>query len=186
MNDIEIVKLYFERNDKAITETEKTYGNLCRSIARRILGNIEDTEECVNDTYLRVWNSIPPQKPKSLAAYLGKITRNLSFDRYRKKTAEKRGGTETTIILEELSDITSGKDDTFSELQRKELSKAINKFLDTLKKEHRNIFILRYWYAYSVFEIAWKCGKTESNVSAILSRVRKSMREYLTERGFEI
>ncbi len=186
MQDNEIVKLYFERNDDAITETEKSYGNFCCAIARRILGNNEDAEECVNDTYLRAWNSIPPQKPKSLAAYLGKIARNLSFDKYRQRTAEKRGGTETEYILDELSDITSGKDETFSEIERKELSKAINAFLDSLKPWQRNIFICRYWYAYSITDISKKFGKSESNVSVILSRTRKSMKEFLTERGFEI
>ena len=113
MQDNEIVKLYFERDDKAITQTEKQYSDYCRSIARRILGNSEDVEECLNDTYLKAWNSIPPNKPQNLAVYLGRIIRNLSLDIYRKRTAEKRGGTQTEEILEELSEITNGKDETF-------------------------------------------------------------------------
>lgn len=186
MQDNEIVKLYFERNDKAIAVTEKQYSDYCRSIARRILGDREDVEECLNDTYLRAWNSIPPNKPQNLAVYLGRIIRNLSLDRYRQRTAEKRGGTETEEILDELSEITNGKDETFDGVQRKELIRAINAFLSSLRDTERRMFILRYWYAYSVSDIADKSGKSESSVSVSLLRTRKKMKEYLTERGYEI
>ena len=186
MQDSEIVKLYFERDDKAIIQTEKQYSNYCRSIARRILGDSEDVEECLNDTYLKAWNSIPPNKPQNLAVYLGRIIRNISIDIYRKKAAEKRGGTQTEEILDELSELTNGKDETFDGVRRKELIKEINTFLSSLKPVERKMFVLRYWHAYSVSDISEKCGKSESNVSVSLSRTRKKMKEYLTERGFEI
>ncbi|MBR5308229.1 MAG: sigma-70 family RNA polymerase sigma factor [Clostridia bacterium] len=186
MNDIDIVKLYFERDDRAILETEKSYGSFLTAIALRILGDRLDSEECVSDTYLRAWNSMPPQKPSKLSAFLGRITRNLSFDRYRIKNAEKRGGAETEIILDELSEITDGKDSTYGEVERMELVKTLNSFLASLDADKRSIFVLRYWYSYSVSDIALKCGKSESNISVILSRTRNALRIYLSERGFEI
>lgn len=186
MQDSEIVRLYFERNEEALKETAKRYGSFCKAIALRILGNPEDSEECVNDTYFRAWNTIPPKNPSNLGAYLGRIARNLSFDKYRQRNAEKRGGGETALILDELSEITSGVDETFSELEGKELSRAINSFLDTLKPEHRSVFVQRYWHAYSVGEISRKHGISEGNASVILSRARKSMKAYLSERGWGI
>ncbi len=186
MSDKEIVQLYFDRNDMAISETSKVYGAYLSKIAKNILGNQQDTEECVNDTYLRVWNSIPPNRPEKLSAYIGKIVRNLSLDRYKQKRAEKRGSAEIELVLDEISEIVSGGDSVEGEIERKELSVAINSFLDTLAKEKCDIFVCRYWYSMTVREISRRCGVTENNVSVVLSRTRKALKDYLLERGFEI
>ena len=186
MRDKEIVQMYFDRNDNAICETSKVYGAYLSKIAKNILGNEQDAEECVNDAYLKLWNSIPPNKPENLSSYIGKIVRNLSFDRYRQKRAGKRGGGEMEVVLCELADCVSGNYSVEHEIDKKELSRAINAFLDTLDKEKCDIFILRYWYALSVSEISRRASASESNVSTILSRTRKALKVYLTERGFEL
>ncbi len=147
MEDREIVNLYWERNSNAIKETASKYGGYCKAIAKNILGNNEDAEECVNDTYLNTWNSIPPNRPNVLSTYLGKITRNLSFDRFRHRHADKRGGEEIELVLDELGECVSGADSVEQEVEKKELIRAINSFLDTLSQEKCNIFLCRYWCA---------------------------------------
>ena len=186
MEDKDIVILYWERNQKAISETKTKYGNYCHSIAMNILFNNEDVEECVNDTYLNAWNSIPPHRPNILSVFLGKITRHLSFDKLRYKNAAKRGGNELHLILDELSEIVSGTETADDELYRKELVIEINKFLNTLSKEKCNIFICRYWYAYSVSQIAKQFGMTENHVSVTLNRIRNNLKAFLTERGYDL
>ncbi|MBE7034289.1 MAG: sigma-70 family RNA polymerase sigma factor [Ruminococcaceae bacterium] len=186
MNDREIVQLYFDRNPVAIEKTAQKYKSYCICIAKNILGNSEDSEECFNDTLHNTWNSIPPKKPENLGTYLGKIIRNLCFDRYRRSQTEKRGKGETALVLSELKECVSGKETPEQNLYRKELSLAINSFLNTLSKEKRSIFVCRYWYAFSVSDIAKKFGKTETNISVILSRLRGELKEFLTERGYEI
>lgn len=186
MEDREIVKLYWERNADAIKETAAKYGGYCRAIAKNILGNSEDAEECVNDTYLNAWNSIPPASPMALCAYLGKITRNLSFDRFRYKRADKRGGGDIELVLEELAECVSEKENTEAEVDKKELVRAINDFLATLSNEKCNIFLCRYWYALPVSKIALKFGMSEGNVSVILNRTRSKLRTHLKERGYEL
>ena len=186
MNDREIVQLYFDRNPDAIEKTVRKYKNYCICIARNILENSEDAEECFNDTLHNTWNSIPPKNPKNLGTYLGKITRNLSFDRYRKTHADKHGGGETSLVLNELRECVSGKETPEQNLDRKELSAEINDFLNTLSKEKCDIFVCRYWYAFSISDIAKKFKKTETNVSVILSRIRGDLKEFLRERGYEI
>lgn len=186
MEDREIVNLYWERNANAIKETASKYGNYCKAIAQNILGSNEDTEECVNDTYLNAWNSIPPHRPNILSAYLGKITRNLSFDRFRHRHADKRGSGEIELVLEELSECISGVDSVEQEVERKELVQAINNFLDTLSQEKRNIFLCRYWYALSVSEIAKQFGRSVGNVSVTLNRIRGKLKTYLKERGYDL
>lgn len=146
MEDREIVNLYWERNSNAIKETASKYGGYCKAIAKNILGNNEDAEECVNDIYLNTWNSIPPNRPNVLSTYLGKITRNLSFDRFRHRHADKRGGGEIELVLDELGECVSGADSVEQEVEKKELIRAINSFLDTLSQEKCNIFLCRYWY----------------------------------------
>ena len=147
MEDREIVNLYWERNSNAIKETASKYGGYCKAIAKNILGNNEDAEECVNDTYLNTWNSIPPNRPNVLSTYLGKITRNLSFDRFRQRHADKRGGGEIELVLDELGECVSGADSVEQKVEKKELIRAINSFLDTLSQEKCNIFLCRYWCA---------------------------------------
>ncbi len=186
MDDREIVGLYFDRDMRAIEETSSKYRNYCTSVAMNILGNSEDAEECLNDALHSVWNSIPPQKPENLRTYIGRIVRNLSFDRYRKSSAKKRGGGEIPAVLDELFEIVSGKDTPETEIDRKELAKDINCFLEKMTKEKRSIFVMRYWYAMNVADISKKVGKTETNISVILNRVRNSLKTYLSERGYEL
>ncbi len=186
MEDKDIVALYWQRNQKAISETQTKYGNYCHSIAMNILFNNEYVEECVNDTYLNAWNSMPPHRPNVLSVFLGKITRHLSFDKLRFKNADKRGGGEIHLVLDELAEIVSGNESTDDELYRKELIKEINEFLNTLSKEKCNIFICRYWYAYPVSQIAKQFGMTENNVSVTLNRIRNNLKAFLTERGYDL
>lgn len=185
MDDATIVQLYWDRNEQAIPATSDKYGNYCTSIARNILGNHEDAEECVNDTYLNAWNSMPPHRPGILSTFLGKLVRNLSFNRYKYNTAGKRGG-ELPAVLEELSSLVSGKDDVEQSINQKELIAAIDVFLDTLSPEKRNIFISRYWYTDSISAIAKRHGMRNSAVSMTLNRLRLKLHNHLLERGFEL
>ena len=186
MDDTEIVLLYWERNEQAIPATAEKYENYCTTIARNILGNCEDAEECVNDTYLHAWNAIPPHKPVLLSTYLGKITRNLSLNRFRHNTADKRGGGVLPAVLDELSELVSGGDDVEQAFQTGELVKAIDAFLDTLSPEKRCIFVRRYWYTDSISDIAVRFGMKDGAVTMTLSRLRSKLHNYLTERGFEL
>ncbi len=186
MNDKEIVQMFFDRNPDAIESLSKKYDGYCNTIAKNILGNSEDAAECINDAYHNLWNSIPPSKPENLAAYLGKIVRNLSFDRYKHLTAEKRGGTGIDLVLDELSEIVSGKESVEQEINRKALTEDINIFLNSVSKEKRSIFIYRYMYAYPIKEIAKLFGKSKGNISVLLNRVRNGLKEFLTERGYDL
>lgn len=186
MNDKDIVQLFWDRNEQAITETSLKYGHYCSVIAKNILDSDEDAEECVNDVYLNTWNSIPPHKPKMLSAFLGKIVRNLSFNKYKSIHSMKRGGYEISLILDELGEIVSGEESVEDNIQRNELIKTINNFIGTLSAEKRYIFIRRYWYSDKIAVIANRCGRTENSINVELSRTRKKLREYLTERGYEI
>lgn len=186
MEDARIVQLYWDRNEQAIPVTADKYGSYCTSIAQNILGNYEDAEECVNDTYLHAWNSMPPKRPSTLSTFLGKITRNLSLNKYKHNTADKRGGGELPLVLDELSELVSGNNGVEQEISHKELVKAINAFMNTLSLEKRSIFICRYWYADSISVIAGMHGMNEGSVSVILNRLRSKLHEFLTERGFEL
>lgn len=185
MDDAKIVQLYFDRDEQAISATVGKYGSYCTSIATNILGNHEDAEECVNDTYLNTWNAIPPNRPKMLATFLGKIVRNLAFNRYKYNTADKRGGGEIALVLDELASCVSGKDDVEQAYQHKELVAAINDFLGTLPAEKRNIFVCRYWYTDSIADIAARYDMTYAAVSMTLNRLRTRLHNYLVERGCE-
>lgn len=184
MDDKGIVQLYWSRDEEAIQATDEKYGRYCKSIAKNILNSDEDAEECVNDTYLNAWNAIPPHRPARLSAFLGRLTRNLSFNRYKRDRAEKRGGGEFTLTLEELADCVSGRDDMDGVIDRRELSMAINTFVKHLPAEKRKLFVCRYWYADPVARIAADCGKQPGSVSKTLERTRKQLKAYLTERGF--
>lgn len=186
MEDRDIVNLYWQRNQDAIRETAFKYGSYCKSIAKNILGNNEDAEECVNDTYLKTWNSIPPHRPYILSTYLGKITRHLSFDRFRYKNASKRGKGTISIVLDELAECVSGNESVEEEFNKQQLIEEINAFLNSIPREKCNIFLSRYWYANSVSDIAKQFGMTENNVSVTLNRLRKKLKTYLTERGYNI
>lgn len=186
MTDYDIVKLYFERSEKAISETDKKYGRYCLTVAENILRSKADSEECVNDTYLKAWNSIPPQKPQKLSTYLGKITRNLAINRYKHYSAEKRGGGETELILSELENCLSSESSTEKAVDEKLLIKAIENFLKGESKEKRRIFLLRYWYAFSISEIAKELSQSESKVTSTLFRLRNKLREHLEKEGITI
>ena len=183
MEDTEIVQLYWDRNERAISESDAKYGSLCRSVALRILGIPEDGEECVSDTWLRAWNAMPPQKPALLSSFFGRITRNLAFDRWRSRSAEKRGGGETAAVLEELGDLVSGGDDPQKRLEDGELMRDLNAFLRSLPQEKRRLFLRRYWYGDPVSALAERFGMRENRISVSLHRIRKQLRDYLIERG---
>ena len=184
MDDAKIVRLYWERDERAIAETDAKYGPYCTSIAQNILGNPEDAEECVSDTWLGAWNAMPPHRPRMLSTFLGKITRNLSLNRYQHDRAEKRGGGELPAVLEELAEVVSGRDDPQQTLDERELLRVIEGFLDTLSPKKRSIFLCRYWYTDSISQIAAQHGMKEGAVTMTLSRLRQRLQDYLTERGF--
>ena len=186
MDDTQIVQLYWDRDERAISATSDKYGNYCTSIAKNILGNPEDAEECVNDTYLNAWNTMPPHRPSILSIFLGKITRNISFNRYKHNSADKRGGGEMPAVLEEISDLVSGMDDVEQAFDQKELTKAIDTFLDSLSPKKRSIFISRYWYTDRISEIAVRHNMNDGAVSMTLHRLRLKLHNYLLERGFEL
>lgn len=186
MEDSDILRLYGERNERAIEETSVKYGRYCGKIAMNILHSREDAEECVNDTYLHAWNAIPPKMPQILSAFLGRITRNLSFNRYKSLHADKRGGGEMELILDEIAEIVSDGESAEDEMMRQELSKEIDGFLASLSEEKRGMFIRRYWYSDGVIDIAKRYGKSESTVSVTLNRIRKKLRDYLKERGYDL
>lgn len=186
MDDNEIIQLYFDRDEGAIVETSGKYGCYCSSIARNILKSREDAGECVNDTYLRAWNVIPPNRPVMFRAFLGKLTRDTSFNQYKKMNADKRGNRQIAVILDELAECVSGGTEPYQELDKSELMKAINAFLESLPQKKRVMFVCRYWYSDSVTDITKRCGMSENSVSVNLNCLRKRLRNYLLERGFEL
>lgn len=181
MQDYEIVDLYFARDERAILNTEQKYGSYCKTIAMNILHDDSDSDECVNDTYLAAWNSIPPQKPTSLSAYLAKLTRNISLNRYKSRTTERRGGGEFALSLDELDDCVADTDKS-----AEELGKLITEFLYTEKKEMRQVFIRRYFYGDSIEDISKRFTFSESKIKSMLHRTRLALREYLTQNGVYI
>ena len=186
MEDSQIVQLYWDRDETAIPETADKYGRYGTAISLNIVGSPEDAEECVNDTWLSAWNSIPPQRPAALAAFLGKITRNLSLNMYKHRKAEKRGGGGLDAVFDELGECVSGKDDPEQSADMHELADAINSFLDTLPDEKKSLFISRYWYTDSIPEIAVRYGMKKGAVSTALSRMRSDLRLFLSERGYMV
>lgn len=184
MDDSEIVKLFSERKEEAIAAAQAKYKNYCYKIAFSILRSCEDAEECVNDAFLGAWDLIPPNKPEMLSTFLGKLTRNLAINRYRRGLADKRGNGDSGAAFDELSEIISGETDIESETEKKELLHEINAFLKKLPARKRNIFVCRYWYCESIREIAEEFSLSESNVSVILNRTREKIRVYLRKRGY--
>lgn len=184
MEDQRIIDLYWQRSEQAIRETDIKYGGYCYAIAYNILSNREDSEESVSDTYMAAWRSMPPRKPNILPAFLGKITRHMSIDRWRKKNADKRGGGETVLALEELENCVSGEESVENTLQRKELIVTVNRFLDSLPQTERNVFLSRYWYVDSIGDIAEKFGFTEAKVNSMLYRTRAKLRKALAKEGY--
>lgn len=183
MEDSKIVELYWNKNSEAIVASEEKYGAYCRTIAENILHNQEDVEECINDTWLHVWNAIPPQRPQSLKLFLARITRNLSFNRWNAQTAEKRGGHETALVLDELAECLHSGTDVESDILSQELGTYIRSFVKGLQGRERKIFVLRYFYTEPISQIAERCSISENNVKVILSRTRKKLKKLLIKEG---
>ena len=186
MEDNQIIQLYFDRSEDAISQTAVKYGKYCHTIAYNILHNFKDSEGCVNDTYWKAWGIIPPRRPKKLASFLGKITRNLSLDKYRHYTADKRGGGEFSIALDELGDCVSSLGNMDDYTNEMVLVDTLNRFLASLSAEHRKIFMRRYWYISSVKEIADDYGITESKVKMSLLRSRNQLKAVLEKEGIAL
>lgn len=186
MEDQAILDLYFARDELAITETDRKYGSYCYSVANRILGSAEDSEETVSDTYYHTWNAIPPQRPTFLRLFLAKITRNLAFARWRKLSAAKRGGGETELVLEELAGCIPGREQIDDGLNAVELAKTIRAFLDTLPDREQDIFLQRYFYVEDPETIARRHAIRQSNVNLILCRTRAKLKTYLKQEGYNL
>ena len=184
MQDAQIIELYFARNEEAIAATSAKYNSYCMQIAMNILHSREDSEECVNDTYLAAWNSIPPQRPERLSAYLARLARNLSLNRYKSNHAERRGGGELAISLSELDECIA---DTAVEDENAEAAgRRISDFLYTLNKETRQVFVRRYFYNDSISDIVHRFGMSDSKVKSMLHRTRIGLKAYLEENGVNI
>ena len=183
MEDREIVALYFARCEAAISETDKKYGRYCRYIARNILGDDGDAEEVTDDTYVKLWNSIPPSKPDPLKPYIGTVARRLAINRYEARGAKKRSA-EVELVLEELAEcIPDGSEDLGESLA---LRDALNRFVGALSERERRIFLRRYWYASSISEIARDFLIKEDNAAILLFRIRKKLRLFLEKEGYDL
>jgi RNA polymerase sigma-70 factor (ECF subfamily) len=186
MTDQGIIQLYWDRDERAIEETDLAYGKYCRTISCTILGSKEDAEECVNDTYLHTWNAIPPKKPDKLSAFLARICRNLSVDRIRKKTARKRGGSEWTAALEELEPFVPGGDDPEKTMEDAELAASLETFIRSLTERDQALFLRRYYYLQPIAEAADACGLREGAAKVALYRIREKLKAHLGKEGIAI
>ena len=195
MDDRSIVDLYWARDERAISESDAKYGRSCLQISMNILENFQDAEECVNDTYLRAWEAMPPKRPSRLGAFLARITRNLSIDRYRSNHAAKRGHMLFSVPLDELTECipngSLGYEDDFHpgmdiELESARIGAAINRFLRRQRPEVRDVFICRYFYSDSIGEITARFGMTDSQVKSMLSRARARLRKHLESEGITL
>lgn len=185
MDDQKIIDLYWERNEDAIRETSSKYGKLCFSVACSILASREDSEECVNDTYLGVWNALPPHRPLRFPVFISRITRNLALKKFTYVSAAKRNP-DAVCSLEELGECVSGRDSVETELENRRIEQAISTFLKQQSEEHRTVFIARYWFFESIDRICQHTGFSPSKVKSMLSRLRKNLRIYLESEGIEL
>lgn len=183
MDDTQIVELYWARKESAIEETEAKYGSYCRSIAGNILQNQDDAEECVNDTWLGAWNSMPPHRPSVLSTFLGKLTRRISIDKWRRTTAKKRGDGQLPLVLSELEDCISDGKSIEEETERKLLAEVIAAFIKSLPETEQKVFLCRYWYMDSVSSIATRFRFSESKIKSMLFRTREKLRVRLEKEG---
>ena len=186
MDDAVIIDLFWARSESAIIETDAKYGRYCSTIAMNILQSAEDARECVNDTYLNAWNAIPPDRPSILSSFLGKITRNLSLNRYKEQRRKKRGGDEVSLILDELEGCVPSFGGVEAETDSNAGIKAIDTFLLSLDAGARIIFVRRYWYADSILSIASRFQLSESKVKSMLFRTRNRLRIYLEKEGIQL
>ena len=183
MDDTQIVELYWERKECAIEETATKYGSYCHSIAENILHNEDDAKECVNDTWLSAWNSMPPHRPSVLSTFLGKLTRRISIDKWRRNTAKKRGDGQLPLVLSELEDCVSDGKSIEEEAERKLLAEVIASFVKSLPETEQKVFLCRYWYMDSVSSIATRFRFSESKVKSMLYRSREKLRSRLEKEG---
>lgn len=184
MEEKEIIRLFMNRSEEAVSACDKKFGAYCRTVAKNILGNDDDAEECVNDAYFTLWNLIPPNSPENLKAFAGRITHNIAVNFLRKKFAQKRGCGEAEIALSEFEECITDKTSLEEKVETKEITKCIEKFLFSQPLEKRNIFIRRYWYMFSVSEIAKTYGISESKVKSTLFRMRKELKKELEKEVF--
>ena len=183
MDDAEIIALYLARKEQAIIESQTKYGSYCHTIAENIVGRREDADECVNSTYLAAWNAIPPHQPAVLRTFLGKLTRRISLDHLRHTTRQKRGGGEMTLVLEELADCV-GSDDVETEIEMRELSACLTKFLTGLPEDDRDAFVCRYWHFAPMEKVAGAMGWSVSKTKSRLFRMRKQLGDLLEKEGY--
>ena len=186
MDDLQIIELYWERSETAISETAHKYGRLCHYIAYNILHDDWDAEECVEDAYWKAWNVMPPERPKVLSAFLGRIVRNMALNRYESNTAQKRGGGRTQLVLGEWMDCVPEHRDQDHLADDIALTEAFNRFLASLPTEHRKLFVRRYWFMSSIQDIAASFSMGESKVKMILLRTRRKLKEFLEREGIEV
>lgn len=186
MEDETILDLYFARNEQAVVETDRKYGGYCFSLANSILNDRQDAEETVSDTYLKVWDTIPPKRPNVLKLFLAKITRNLAFSRWRKYTAEKRGGGEMELVLEELAGCLAAPGSVEDRMNGQELARTIRAFLNTLPVREQDIFLRRYFFIEESETIARRYGMKPATVLRTLSRTRQKLKHYLTQEGYAV
>lgn len=186
MEDSEIIGLYWQRSEEAVKATAEKFGNYCAAIANRVLNDPEDAKECVNDTWLSAWNSIPPQKPERLSVYLGRLTRNLSLNRAKAAAAEKRGGGQRELVLSELEECVPDPRGVEEAVEERELTAALDRFLRAQSAPRRNIFIRRYWYLVPIRELAATSGMSENAMTSLLFRMRGKLKRFLEQEGIQI
>lgn len=184
MDDLAIIELFWARDEQAVMQTQRKYESFLMKIAGNILADSQDREECVSDTYMAAWNTIPPQRPENLPAYLSKLVRRISIDRLRRSTAQKRGGSEYALSLSELAGCVAGGTTPEDTLETKRLAKVLNEFVRSLPKDERALFVGRYYFLDRLKEVARYCGMTESKAKSMLFRIRCRLREHLEKEGF--
>ena len=184
MEDSKIIERFWERDESALSAVSEKYGKYCAAIARNIVGNEQSVEEILQDTLLRLWETIPPNRPKKLQAFIGRITRNISLDTAKSMKAKKRGGGEVVLILDELEDLSTGGNLVEALAEQHEILEAINDFLGSIPIKKQKVLVLRYWHCYSLQEISQIVGISVINVASILKRERKKLIEYLNKRGY--
>ena len=184
MDDNKIVQCFWERDEFAISAVSEKYGKYCSAIARNIIGNEQSVEECVQDTLLKLWETIPPNRPKNLQAFIGRVVRNITLNAVKAMGAQKRGGGEVALVLDELQDLSTGENSVENLAEQHEILAVINDFLGNIPITKRRIFILRYWHCFSIADISQIVGVSEINVASILKRERKKLIEYLNKRGY--
>lgn len=181
MEDSQIIELFFQRSPDALSYAVGKYGRLCARVAGNILSSAEDAEECVNDAYLALWDSIPPGRPKSLGGYMATLVRNTCLSRWRKEHAEKRGGGQVEVALDELAECLPDASSVAREYEAKALRQEIDQFLRTLSQDDRLIFLYRYWLMQSAPEIAQRFGWSTSRIGSSLHRSRKKLKAHLSK-----